>query len=167
MTMACKHLLHPNAQFYVLTLSAPAFLSQVSANALISELRPTTLARPALHHINALIDEILYLLITSSQSINPTHIRTKGIPAVFSADRSAGETTGPRALGRSAVAEAELELRSWYDANPGARRGAFGPEGQGTGVKVARAFPIEEATALLKLKCVSFSVSCSFYTYHL
>jgi hypothetical protein len=60
------------------------------------------------------------------------------------------------------VAEAELELRSWYDANPGARRGAFGPEGQGTGVKVARAFPIEEATALLKLKCVSFSVSCSF-----
>ena len=61
-------------------------------------------------------------------------------------------------MGRSAVAEAELELRSWYDSHPGAKRGAFAPEGQGTGVKGSRPFPVKEATELLKLKCVSFSV---------
>jgi hypothetical protein len=108
-----------------------------------------------------LIDEILHLLISSSESLNPTHIRKDGIAAVFNADKLSGDSTGPRALGRSAVAEAELELRSWYDSHPGAKRGAFAPEGQGTGVKGARAFPVKEATELLKLKCVSFSVRLS------
>lgn len=139
-------------------LPAPAFLSAPSANALISELRPTNLSQPALQHINALIDEILHLLISSSESLNPTHIRKDGIAAVFNADKLSGDSTGPRALGRSAVAEAELELRSWYDSHPGAKRGAFAPEGQGTGVKGSRPFPVKEATELLKLKCVSFSV---------
>lgn len=151
-------LLHPHDPD---SYSAPAFLSAPSANALISELRPTTLSLPALYHINALIDEILRLLISSAESINPSHIRNQGIPAVFNADKSAGETTGPRALGRSAVAEAELELRSWYDSHPGAKKGAFGGDGKGTGVQGARAFPVQEATELLKLKCVSFSVCLS------
>jgi hypothetical protein len=57
-----------------------------------------------------------------------------------------------------------MELRSWYDSHPGAKRGAFAPEGQGTGVKGARAFPVKEATELLKLKCVSFSVRLSLST---
>jgi hypothetical protein len=81
-----------------------------------------------------------------------------GIPFVFSAEKGAGETTGPRALGRSGVAEAELELRSWYDSHPGIKKAAFPPDGQGTGVKGGRAFPVREATDLLKLKCVSLSV---------
>jgi hypothetical protein len=84
-----------------------------------------------------------------------------GIPFVFSADKGAGETTGPRSLGRSGVAEAELELRSWYDSHPGTKKAAFPPDGQGTGVKGGRAFPVREATDLLKLKCVSLSVCLS------
>jgi len=51
-------------------------------------------------------------------------------------------------------------LRSWWETNPGAKRSAFAPDGQGTGVKGGNAFPIKEATELLKLKCVQFSVSC-------
>jgi len=154
--------LDPNVLDHLLTIYlGPVFLSGTSANALISELRPTTLSQPALYHINALLDEILHLLISSSESINPTHIRTRGIPAVFSADKGAGETTGPRALGRSAVAEAELEVRSWYESHPGIKKGAFPPDGQGTGIKGARAFPVREATDLLKLKCVTLSV-CLF-----
>lgn len=141
-----------------------SFLSAPSANALISELRPTTLSPPALAHVNALIDEILSLLISNAESINPSHIRTQGIPAVFTGDKTAGETTGPKALGRSAVAEAEIELRSWYEINPGARRAAFGQDGSGTGVKGGREFPVKEAIDLLKLKCVQYSVSWCFGT---
>lgn len=54
-------------------------------------------------------------------------------------------------------------MRSWYDSHPGAKRGAFAPEGKGTGIKGDRAFPVKEATELLKLKCVSFSVRPSIY----
>lgn len=58
------------------------------------------------------------------------------------------------------MSEAELELRSWYDSNPGGKERAFGPDGQSTGVKGSSpSFPVLEATELLKLRCVSFSVS--------
>ena len=62
------------------------------------------------------------------------------------------------------MSEAELELRSWYESNPGGKDRAFGPDGQSTGIKGSRpSFPIREATELLKLRCVSFSVSLLFF----
>jgi hypothetical protein len=141
----------------------PFYLSSVSANAMISDLRPTTLCQPALLHVNLLLDELISSIITSSSSINPYHLRLQGIPAVFSSDKSAGaDSTGIRALGRAAVGEAEMELRSWYGLNEG-RNGGFKPEGKGRGLMEAKEranaeFPVEKALDLLRLKCLSFSV---------
>jgi hypothetical protein len=146
------------------------YLSGSSANALISELRPTTLSQPALHYVNQLLDEILCNLITSSSSINPYHLRIEGIPSVFSSDKSqaAGfsESTGVKALGRAAVGEAEMELRSWYESHPTSRagNGGFQPDGKGRGMTDSRergnaSFPANEAMDLLRLKCSTFCVS--------
>lgn len=58
------------------------------------------------------------------------------------------------------MAEAELELRSWYESHPTGKKAAFQPDGQGTGVRASRpSFPAAQASDLLKLKCVEFSVS--------
>lgn len=68
-----------------------------------------------------------------------------------------------RALGRSAIGEAELEVRSWYDSHPGGRAGArsgFPPDGQGNGLRrEGGMFPVKQATELLRYKCSEFSVS--------
>ncbi|ORY33772.1 hypothetical protein BCR39DRAFT_267578 [Naematelia encephala] len=146
-----------------MTAQQPAYLSASSANALISDLRPTVVSPPALQHINLFLDELLQLLVTSTQSINPYHLRIKGIPAVFSNETTTGESTGLRALGRSAVGEAEVELRSWYESRAKGRTvSGFAPEGKGSGMTADREranapFPTEEATELLRLRCMSFS----------
>ncbi|RXK36716.1 hypothetical protein M231_06023 [Tremella mesenterica] len=136
------------------------FLSSTSANALISDLRPTTLSAPALQHINLLIDELITSLISAADSINPSHLRLHGIPVVFSGDKSAGDTTGLRALGRSAVGEAELELRSWYETND--PRKGLPPGGKGRGMiaskeGIAADFPVDPASQLMRYKCATFS----------
>ena len=98
-------------------------------------------------------------LLSSAQSINPKDFRTQGILSVF-----AGESTGLRALGRSAVGEAELELRSWYESHPQRTETGFPPDAKGKGLVAERfnsAFPLSQAVELLRLKCVSFSVSAS------
>ncbi|WWD15867.1 hypothetical protein CI109_100291 [Kwoniella shandongensis] len=138
--------------------STPAYLSSLSANALISDLRPTTLSPASLTHLNLLLDELLVSLISASQSINPNDLRREGISAVFSTGTGpgAGESTGVRALGRSAVAEAEVELRSWQDGRAKGSRG-FPPDGKGPGTVGDRAFPLSQAVDLLRVKCVALS----------
>jgi hypothetical protein len=132
----------------------PTYLSAASANALISEIQPTTILPPALLHINLFLDEILFLLLSSSQSLNPSEIRSTGVPAVFSADK-AGESTAIRSLGRSAVGEAELELRSWSESN-GSTKIGFGKDG--TGMKRG-GFALQEAFQAMRGKCEEFSAS--------
>jgi hypothetical protein len=61
----------------------PAYVSSRSANALISELRPTTLTADALLHLNLVLDELLGSLVAAAQSIAPEDIKTKGISKVF------------------------------------------------------------------------------------
>ncbi|KAK4686625.1 hypothetical protein P7C73_g3502, partial [Tremellales sp. Uapishka_1] len=131
---------------------APCYLSAASANALISELRPTTLSPSALMHLNLVLDELLVSLLTAAESLNPNHLRLQGVPAVFSGEGS----TGLRALGRTAVGEAELELRSWYEGNP-SRRG-FPPNGQGSGMRPAKGeFALPQAVELMRVKILAFS----------
>ncbi|OCF71904.1 hypothetical protein I204_07167 [Kwoniella mangroviensis CBS 8886] len=141
---------------------AADYLSFTSANALISDLRPTTLSLPALQALNAFLDEILISLITSAESINPSDLRKEGVPSVFTGDNKAtqgGESTNVRALGRSAVAEAEVELRSWLE---GRRQGkGFEPDGQGNGMRNGRSLNVEKAVDLLRSKCVSYSTMAS------
>ena len=153
-------------------IAPSSYLSSSSANALISDLRPTTLSAPALLHINSFLEELLVSLISASQSINPKDLRLRGVPRVFTSEQ-VPESTGLRALGRSAVGEAELELRSWYESHPQARSGpraGFQPEGRGRGLALEQeksntVFPLQPATELLKLKCLSFSVSSGCSTF--
>lgn len=136
--------------------SPPEYLSGTSANALISDLRPTTVTPQALLHINLFLDEILSSLIVSAESLNPKDLRTAGVPAVFSGDKAA-DSTGPRALGRAAVSEAELELRSWYDSHGGAGKG-FPPSGSGNGMKTQKPFAREEAVEVMRVKGITLCV---------
>ncbi|WVW83132.1 hypothetical protein I302_105150 [Kwoniella bestiolae CBS 10118] len=143
-------------------MSSSDYLSPTSANALISDLRPTTLSIPALQALNTFLDEILVSLISAAESINPSDLRKEGIPSVFSGDNKSsqgGESTNVRALGRSAVAEAEVELRSWLE---GRRQGkGFQPDGQGNGMRGGRSLNVDKAVELLRLKCVSYSTMAS------
>ncbi|WVQ78066.1 hypothetical protein IAT38_000147 [Cryptococcus sp. DSM 104549] len=132
------------------------YLSSASADALISDLRPTTLSPLALTHLNTLLDELLISLLSSAQSLNPFDLRREAVPSVFSGEKGlAGDSTGTRALGRSAVAEAEVELRSWHEGRAGGR--GFPPDGKGAGTRSERAFPLMQAVELMRLKCVAFS----------
>ncbi|KIR53185.1 hypothetical protein I315_04222 [Cryptococcus gattii Ru294] len=130
------------------------YLSHTSANALISDLRPTTFSDAALTHLNTLLDELLIALLTSAQSLNPLDLRREAIPSFFSGDRGTGDTTGVRALGRNAVAEAELELRSWQEGR--SVRG-YPPDGKGPGTRTDRSFPLLQAVDLMRVKCAAFS----------
>lgn len=132
------------------------YLSLTSANALISDLRPTTFSDVALTHLNTLLDELLIALLTSAQSLNPSDLRREAIPSFFSGDRGTGDTTGVRALGRNAVAEAEVELRSWQEGR--SVRG-YPPDGKGPGTRTDRSFPLLQAVDLMRVKCAAFSVS--------
>ncbi|KAK8869856.1 hypothetical protein IAR55_000424 [Kwoniella newhampshirensis] len=151
--------------------SPPSYLSSQSANALISDLRPTSFSLTSLHHLNALLDELLVSLITAAQSINPYDLRREGIPSVFSSSTggepgekaivgTAGESTGVKALGRSATAEAEVELRSWQEGRTKGVKG-FPPDGKGNGTRVERTFPLVQAVELMRLKCVALSTLAS------
>ena len=125
-------------------------------------------------------------LITAAQSINPVHLRTRGVPAVFNIDRdregfehALHSHSSVGSLGHSAVGEAELEIRGWYDAHPTARKGVSGfpPGGTGNGVAAAprkkngaasspsaqptpsaTAFPVDQAIELMRVKVSMFSV---------
>lgn len=97
-------------------------------------------------------------LILSAESLNPKDLRTAGVPAVFNGDKAA-DSGGPRALGRAAVGEAELELRSWYESQGGIGKG-FGPGGLGgNGMKAAKAFAKQEAIEVMRVKTATLCVS--------
>ena len=129
------------------------FLFSTSADAIISDLRPTSLDPLALRYINSLLDELLVSLITTSESINPYDLRRSGVPEIFT---SSAETTGLRATGRAAVGEAELELRSWYEGH--SSKTGFPPGGKGNGMKREGRFALKEAIDMMRVKCSSFSV---------
>ncbi|WWC90074.1 uncharacterized protein L201_005007 [Kwoniella dendrophila CBS 6074] len=139
------------------------YLSATSANALISDLRPTSLSLPALLSLNSFLDELLVSLIEASQSINPNDLRKEGVPSVFIGEKGlnaqGSESTNVRALGRSAVAEAEVELRSWLEGKTNLK--GFQPDGQGNGMRNSKQFDTEQAIGLMRLKCVSYSTMAS------
>jgi hypothetical protein len=65
------------------TATAATYVSPRSANALISDLRPTTISPPALQHLNLVLDELLEALVEAAGSIDPKDIKVKGVPKVF------------------------------------------------------------------------------------
>lgn len=148
----------------MLTIAYPvAFLTAFSAQSVISQLRQTTISPSVIHHINLLLDEIITSLISTAQSINPKDLRVNAVNKVFSAGNDARESTGIRSLARDCTGEAELELRSWYEMEKGAKRG-FPPNHSGRGMTAAREtadtpFPVEQAVAIIRLRVSELSVS--------
>lgn len=150
--------------------SSLPLVSATSANALLSDLRPTTLAPQALEYINQLLDELLVAIVTSSESINISDFRTRGVPAALSESEISRNARGVHhaalgALGRAAVGEAEVEIRSWYAGHPTARKNlsGFPPDGKGRGMvasheEVRAPFPVHEAVELMRVKVASLSV---------
>lgn len=141
-------------------------MSEASANALLSDLRPTTLSITTLAHLNALLDELLVSIVSSARSINLTHLRTRGASAILTADGQPGEHASLGALGRAAVGEAEVEIRSWYEGHPTARKGVSGfpPNGQGRGLtadaeETGKPFPVLAAVELMRFKVGTLAVS--------
>lgn len=139
----------------------PQYLIPTAANAIISDLRPITIAPLAINHINLFLDELLVNIIIAAESINPYHLRSLGVPAVFTGEKGLGDSTSIRALGRSAIGEAEIELRSYYEVHPSAKYG-FGADGKGRGTTAAReragSYPVDEAVEMMRYRCVTFSV---------
>lgn len=145
-------------------------MSATSANALLSDLRPTTLAPQALDYVNLLLDELLVAIVTSSESINVHDFRTRGVPAALSESESSRNARGAHpaalgALGRAAVGEAEVEIRSWYAGHPTAQKdiSGFPPDGKGRGLVAGREevrspFPVQAAVDLMRVKVASLSV---------
>jgi hypothetical protein len=131
------------------------YISSESANALLSELRPTTLKAPALEYVNKFLDELLVKLVTEAQSINPEHLRLNGAPAVF-VDRGK--------LGRDAVDDAEILIHDWYShSHFKVRELGFPPHGEGRGlVRSSDTFPVQQAIELMRLKVSMLSVRKSF-----
>lgn len=146
---------------------APIYVSELSANAVISEHRPIQLSPSALQHVNLLVDELLTSIISSAASFNPKDIRLVGVPAVFGGageKHAAGQSTGPRALARAAVNEAEVELRSWYAGHPAPKGGRWPPDGEGRGLTLSKersgaAFPMKEALEYVRIHGPRFCVS--------
>jgi hypothetical protein len=80
----------------------PTFISSRSADVILSDIRPTKLTPDALNSINALLDELLYSILNTSRSFNPSRLRT------------AMHKVLPTTLGKEAILEAEMELRAYY-----------------------------------------------------
>lgn len=163
MTARMSHIL-----FYAHDPANPvAFLTAFSAQSVISQLRQTAIAPAVIHHINLLLDEIIYSLISTAQSIHPKDLRTDAVPKVFSAGKNGPESTGIRSLARECTGEAELELRSWYEINPGPKKG-FPPANSGRGMMANKEaadadFPVEQAVAIMRLRVSELSASSHFH----
>lgn len=141
-------------------------VSESSANAILSDVRPLTLDEDTLDFINALLDELLVEIIYGARSINPEHLKRLGVTSVLVAEGLPGEPTSLGGLGRAAVNEAEISLHSWYEAQPDMHKGVSGfpPHGSGRGLVAAQeaakiTFPIIEAVELMRQQVGSLSVS--------
>ncbi len=84
---------------------APSYISARSANAIISDSRPTRIQHEALLLLNKLLDELLLLVLRSARSLATDRIKTEGLLRVMHNSL----------LAKNAVLEAELELRKYND----------------------------------------------------
>lgn len=116
------------------------YICSSAANAIISEIGPYRVSSDALQTINQFLDEFLVFLLSSSLSLDLSRIKA----VVF--------TLLPSTLGKNAIVEAELEVKTFteteaidYDSYERMRTlGSGGP------------FPVHDALPLLREKCLEF-----------
>ena len=78
------------------------YISDRSAEAILSDLRPLKLQTDALTFLNLLLDDILTNIITCSRSILTDRLKNGLLKMV------------PTAIGKDALLEAEMELRAYW-----------------------------------------------------
>ncbi|KAI8138910.1 hypothetical protein BJV82DRAFT_673252 [Fennellomyces sp. T-0311] len=116
------------------------YICQSAANAIISEIGPYRVSNDALQTINQFLDEFLTYLLSSSLSLDLSRIKA----VVF--------TLLPSTLGKNAIVEAELEVKTFteteaIDYDTYERMRLLGSHG---------AFPLNDALPLLREKCLEF-----------
>ncbi|CAO3619211.1 unnamed protein product [Cunninghamella echinulata] len=117
------------------------YICQRAANAIISEIGPYRVSTDALIGINQILDEFLVQLLTNCQFLNLSRIKT----SVF--------TLLPSTLGKNAIVEAELEVKTFtetevidYDIYEKMRLLGETPS----------IFPLKECLPLLRDKCFEY-----------
>lgn len=84
-------------------ISEPLYLSGRSADVVLSEIRPTKLAPDALRSVNVLLDELLWMILSTSRSFATEQLKI-GFTKLL-----------PNPLGKEALLEAEVELKAYWD----------------------------------------------------
>lgn len=82
---------------------APNFISLRSAEVILSEVRPVKLNVDALRCVNVFLDELLFDILNTARSLQTERLRD-GLLKVL-----------PTSLGKSALLEASVELRAYYE----------------------------------------------------
>ncbi|KAF1801699.1 hypothetical protein FB192DRAFT_1471282, partial [Mucor lusitanicus] len=115
------------------------YICQRAANAIISEIGPFRVSTDALQAINQFLDEFIVLLLTCSLSLDLSQIKSVVVSLL------------PSTLGKNAIVEAELEVKTFtetesidYDLYERMRNLA------------EKDFPLNEAVPLLREKCFEF-----------
>ena len=88
----------------LLTLTlGPSYVSAQSAEVILSDVRPTRLKVEALKAINVLLDEFLFNILKSANSLSTSKLRASLLGLL------------PTNLGKEALLEAEVELRAYHE----------------------------------------------------
>lgn len=83
--------------------NGPTYISSHSADVILSDIRPFKLKTDALLSINVLLDELLYIILSNSNSLVPDRLRASLLAIL------------PTSLGKEALLEAEVELRAYWE----------------------------------------------------
>lgn len=98
------------AHFSVCTLAnrclVPAYVSARSADEILSTIRPTKIKTDSLRSLNIFLDELLWLVLHSARSLATNRLKA-GLLHIL-----------PSALGKDAILEAEVELRTYKMRSP-------------------------------------------------
>lgn len=87
----------------LLMSTGPSYVAAQSAEVILSDVRPIRLKVEALKAINVLLDEFLFNILKSANSLSTDRLRASLLGLL------------PTSLGKEALLEAEVELRAYYE----------------------------------------------------
>ncbi|QRW01744.1 hypothetical protein RhiLY_00741 [Ceratobasidium sp. AG-Ba] len=115
---------------------APAYVSSRSADEILSTIRPTKMKSESLRSLNIFLDELLWLILHAARSLATNRLKA-GLLQIM-----------PSTLGKDAILEAEVELRTYKMRSPT-------PVIDEPGVKQVD-FPLQQTFELLRQKCEAY-----------
>ncbi|KAF8345563.1 hypothetical protein F5887DRAFT_884708 [Amanita rubescens] len=117
--------------------TGPSYVAAQSAEVILSDVRPIRLKVEALKAINVLLDEFLFNILKSANSLSTDRLRASLLGLL------------PTSLGKEALLEAEVELRAYYERMGTGAVSALGDD--------TKTFNFQFAFKLLRLKCAAYS----------